>query len=273
MPPIKTLSAADALRDSSSKSTLINSRAPKKLTGKTIAKPTTSALTSAQFLQVATKKSIKKRSDKSEEGAETKPVKATSTRSVARLSLLSSAVSTDQKRAQKVAEPKPVKAKTPQTAPQKKLIESKVVLKKTAVKKTSLPKTDSSKTDSLKIINVTSLTTPKTTKARRPRVPKDLATTYGENVKERAEIVPIKVRRARKTAQQREQRRALMTPDDDILQRLARSHTVSTSIKRAPKRHSKKWESRCGKCGVVTAFETNAALCSRCGAIAVRIVD
>lgn len=122
------------------------------------------------------------------------------------------------------------------------------------------------------------------TGVRRSRVPADLAVQYGEKEARRkpsAAAAEEKIRRARLDAREREQRRQLMTPDDDLMKRLARAGAITTSIGtqpdeddalRRPKaaRRSRKWESRCGKCGVSSAFATPVGLCARCGAIAVR---
>ena len=115
-------------------------------------------------------------------------------------------------------------------------------------------------------------------KVKRTRVPADLAERYGENRKERkvAEPSPVAQKKARKTAEQREKLRQLMTPDDDILQRLARA--AAGSSRPAPRqkkatRSKAEWESRCGKCGVTAVFSTPAALCMKCGAITVRVLD
>lgn len=115
-------------------------------------------------------------------------------------------------------------------------------------------------------------------KVKRTRVPADLAERYGENRKERkvAEPSPVAEKKARKTAEQREKLRQLMTPDDDILQRLARA--AAGSSRPAPRqkkatRSKAEWESRCGKCGVTAVFSTPAALCMKCGAITVRVLD
>lgn len=114
-----------------------------------------------------------------------------------------------------------------------------------------------------------------TTRAKRSRVPKDFAEKYSTPQKERKVIAPFPVvaKKARKTADERAKIRQLMMPDDDLIQRLARSQTLSTKVKVAPQRHTKNWESRCGKCGTTTTFSTPAALCGKCGAITVRVLD
>jgi hypothetical protein len=118
---------------------------------------------------------------------------------------------------------------------------------------------------------------------RRSRVPADLAVQYGEKEARRkpSAAAQEKIRRARLDAREREQRRQLMTPDDDLMKRLARAGAITTApgtqldeenALHRPKaaRRSRKWESRCGKCGVSSTFATPVGLCARCGAIAVR---
>lgn len=117
-----------------------------------------------------------------------------------------------------------------------------------------------------------------TPKAKRTRVPANFAETYGENRKERKEVaaLPAVEKKRRKTAKERADLQRLMTPDDDIFQRLARSAPSipsRSSRKGAVKLRKFEWESRCGKCGFSEVFATPAALCSRCGAIAVRVLD
>jgi DnaJ-class molecular chaperone len=79
-----------------------------------------------------------------------------------------------------------------------------------------------------------------------------------------------------------------MTPDDDLMRRLARAGAIAPSpgaengsanganghaARRngvVTVRRPRKWESRCGKCGGAGTFKAAAGLCPRCGAIAVR---
>lgn len=128
------------------------------------------------------------------------------------------------------------------------------------------------------------LTMPVGTKAKRTRVPKDLATQYGEKEKHRVQPESAATKRARRDAALRQKMRDAMEVDDNLVARLRRagmiggeieetngnghaSHSVRT--KSAPRR-PRKWEARCGKCGVKTLFKTQAGLCARCGAIMVR---
>ncbi len=112
-------------------------------------------------------------------------------------------------------------------------------------------------------------------KAKRSRVPADFADKYSGPRKERKVVAPIPTveKKARKTAQQREKLRQLMTPDDDIVQRLARAANTTSKMPAHKPRRKAQWESRCGKCGVVATFTTPAAVCAKCGAIAVRVLD
>lgn len=128
------------------------------------------------------------------------------------------------------------------------------------------------------------------TRVRRARVPSDFAAQYGETdrKKKRAPKETATARRARRDAETRERLRAIMTPDDNLLQRLARIGAIAPSLQdsngagngsngHSPRRSGmqtvrrpRKWESRCGKCGVAGTFKAAAGVCSRCGAIAVR---
>jgi hypothetical protein len=130
-------------------------------------------------------------------------------------------------------------------------------------------------------------------KARRARVPGDLAQQYGEKVK-RARTVAASAadttvtRQARRDAAARERLRQLMNPGDDVLRRLMRAGAIGSPISGADARdededggvgrgartkairRARQWESRCGKCGVTGTFTAAAGVCPRCGAIAVR---
>lgn len=124
------------------------------------------------------------------------------------------------------------------------------------------------------------------TKVRRARVPADFAAQYGETdrKKKRAPKETATARKARRNAEERERLRAIMTPDDNLLQRLARLGAIAPSADdgngsnaHTPRRNGlqtmrrpRKWESRCGKCGVAGTFKAAAGVCGRCGAIAVR---
>lgn len=160
--------------------------------------------------------------------------------------------------------PKNIRAKTPVAAKStvKTPVAKRLAIAADAASDTSIPK--ASNFDAPKV--------------KRTRVPADLAERYGENRKERkvAEPSTVAQKKARKTAEQREKLRQLMTPDDDILQRLARA--AAGSSRPAPRqkkatRSKAEWESRCGKCGVTAVFSTPAALCMKCGAITVRVLD
>lgn len=115
-------------------------------------------------------------------------------------------------------------------------------------------------------------------KARRVRAPKDLATQYGEKATRTPRVTEATARRARRDAQARERLRQIMTPDEDVMRRLSRAGAISSSLisdeeppRRTQKpRRARQWDWRCGKCGAKDSFSTPAALCARCGAIAVR---
>lgn len=119
-------------------------------------------------------------------------------------------------------------------------------------------------------------------KARRVRAPKNLAAQYGEKTGRVPRTTEATARRARRDAQARERLRQIMTPDEEVLRRLSRAGAISSLLvsdddaSRATTRRSQKprrsrhWDWRCGKCGAKERFSTAAALCVRCGAIAVR---
>lgn len=300
MPPIKTLSSRDFLSQTPSRkssnnatknrvatsspvkrTTIVSPRTDEKSSRKTESKTGVSAthLTATQFLAAmkSTKPSRKKVTPK------TKSSKATvSSSSLASKVSVEKSVRTSSTR----SAPMQTIIDVPKTKPQKSLNSVKTIPKveksKTSIKtkaKTESPQSKTSKVSEAKTSQESLFArshedkSPVGTKAKRTRVPKDFAQTYGENVKERKVELPTKERRARKTAQQREQLRQLIAPDESILQRLSRVQSTIPKPQRISPRRTKKWESRCGKCGVVTTFTTNASLCSRCGAIAVRVLD
>jgi len=168
--------------------------------------------------------------------------------------------------------PKNVRAKTPAAA--KSTVKTPVA-KRLAIAADATSDAASDAASATSVADKSNLNAPK---AKRPRVPADFAERYGENRKDRkvTAALPVAEKKARKTAEQREKLRQLMTPDDDILQRLARAASGSSRPAPRPKkatRSKSEWESRCGKCGITTTFSTPAALCAKCGAIAVRVLD
>jgi hypothetical protein len=116
-------------------------------------------------------------------------------------------------------------------------------------------------------------------RAKRARVPADLAQQYGEKAarKKRPPTESAAARKARRNAEERAKLRQLMTPDEELLKRLAQLRGETSNgnghAKRSSSRRSRSWESRCGKCGTLGTFQTQAALCTKCGAIAVRILE
>ena len=282
MPPIKTLSAREVLQaaasKSSSKASVVKQRTTRPQTvppqKKQVSKNSATAtqLSATEFIAAASKakksSAVKaKSSAKTESKAAQKPTSATtSTRSsvkaAVQATLFGEEVSSPQK-----------PRKTPVQKVGRKSISP--IIKPKAAQKIAVSTKAREPIETTKLsASAANDSTTKIVKVKRSRVPKDFAQTYGENIKQRtSEVLPARERKARKTAAEREQRRALMTPDDDILQRLARAQTTTTKVKKMPLRRSKNWQSRCGKCGVVTTFSTVASLCSRCGAIAVRVLD
>ena len=134
----------------------------------------------------------------------------------------------------------------------------------------------------------------KAPRAKRKRVPRDLAQQYGESESRRgAAAVAEKptTRRARRDAEMRERRNRVMLPDENFLQRLARSGTISsapsaldesnaatmTAIENGVDdeasslaKKTRGWSADCGKCRWNGTLKSAAALCPRCGAILVR---
>jgi hypothetical protein len=192
----------------------------------------------------------------------------------------------------KAAPTKPERDKVTVAAPKPRTAGKKsVALKPTTAgskpRKATAPKPSSigKKPQSGKVLDASHVVT----KVRRARVPSDFAAQYGETErKKRAPKETATARKARRNAEERERLRAIMIPDDNLLQRLARigaiapsdngtngsgngsnGHTPRRSGSQAVRR-PRKWESRCGKCGVAATFKAAAGVCSRCGAIAVR---
>jgi hypothetical protein len=111
-------------------------------------------------------------------------------------------------------------------------------------------------------------------KAKRARVPVDLAAQYGERVNDKAaarvDAIETKTRRPRRDAAARAKLKELLRPDESVVERLARLHSAGTTRPRAVSRRSKHWETRCGKCGTAGKFAGAATLCARCGTILIR---
>lgn len=106
-------------------------------------------------------------------------------------------------------------------------------------------------------------------KAKRSRVPKDLAAQYGgaaetESVPRR--VVETVAPRKRLTRAKKEARSQLLRADDEVLQRLQQANAIAA---KKPERRGRGWEFECGCCGRITRFQTPGAICE-CGAIAVR---
>lgn len=128
-------------------------------------------------------------------------------------------------------------------------------------------------------------------RARRPRVPANFAAQYGEGTKphkakRRAPGGAPTERRTRRDAVARERLRQIMTPDDDLLRRLLCAGAIAASsvetngatgggrgARSQTARRPRRWESRCGKCGMAAVFKAAAGVCARCGAIAVRMMS
>lgn len=121
-------------------------------------------------------------------------------------------------------------------------------------------------------------------KATKKRAPKDLAMQYGEVVKAARAPVVKAAPKKRRNAASRAKLQAVIAPDDGLMQRLALAGAITSphiaenfdgADDEAPheptkRRRSRKWETRCGKCGVSAQYTSSAALCINCGAILVR---
>lgn len=108
-------------------------------------------------------------------------------------------------------------------------------------------------------------------KARKPRVPKDLALQYGEKTTTRSEIAPPvepESPKKRLSKTEREARRALIKPSEGLLERLARANQISHRKAQSEPR-GKGWKFECGRCGTTSYFQTPGGLCG-CGTIAVK---
>jgi len=119
--------------------------------------------------------------------------------------------------------------------------------------------------------------------ATKKRAPKDLAMQYGEVVNAARAPIAAAAPRKRRNAASRAKLQAVITPDDGLMQRLARAGSISSShvaansddeadqpMRALSTRRSRKWETLCGKCGASAQYSTSAALCVKCGAILVR---
>lgn len=110
-------------------------------------------------------------------------------------------------------------------------------------------------------------------KSRRPRVPANLAEQYGQSLSRRvengAEAVSAEDESPKKrlSRAERQARRELMNPDDDLLARLHRVHNSVPTTK--PEKRPRGWRFDCGRCGQTSYFQTGGAICS-CGALAIK---
>ena len=109
-------------------------------------------------------------------------------------------------------------------------------------------------------------------KAKRARVPVNLAEQYGQNISKRVEngiedVVEEDAPKKRLSRTERAARRELMNPDDDLMARLHRAHNAVPSAK--PEKRQRGWRFDCGRCGQTSYFQTTGALC-RCGALAIK---
>lgn len=183
---------------------------------------------------------------------------------------------TPAKSASKPARSTPVAAQTKKLSAKKSVAARSVVqpaMTESPIKKSVAP---------AKAKTSVSATTP-ILKATKKRAPRDLANQYGagDDTTVRA-VAAVPAPRKRRNAATRAKLQAVITPDDALLLRLARAGAISSShvsengsggeksFRSSAKRRSRKWETRCGKCGVSAQYAAAAALCVKCGAILVR---
>ncbi len=107
-------------------------------------------------------------------------------------------------------------------------------------------------------------------KAKRVRVPKDLAAQYGEKTVVRVAAAPVEAEIVKKRLNkvERQARRDLIKPSDDLMARLARANQIAARKPKTEPR-GKGWKFVCGRCGITSFFETPGGLCA-CGTIAVK---
>ncbi len=107
-------------------------------------------------------------------------------------------------------------------------------------------------------------------KAKRARVPKDLAAQYGEKAVTRAVAAPVEAEIAKKrlSKAERQARRDLIKPSEGLMERLARANQITARKPKAEPR-GKGWKFVCGRCGTTSYFETPGGLCA-CGTIALK---
>jgi len=110
-------------------------------------------------------------------------------------------------------------------------------------------------------------------KKRRVKIPVNLAEQYGQSLSKRVETGAVvsapeeETPRKRLNRAERQARRELMNPDDDLRARLERAHNAVPS---APKeKRPRGWRFDCGRCGQTSFFQTTGAICS-CGALAIK---
>jgi len=110
-------------------------------------------------------------------------------------------------------------------------------------------------------------------KKRRVKIPENLAEQYGQSLSKRVESGAVvtapeeEAPKKRLNRAERQARRELMNPDDDLRARLERAHNA-VPVARKEKR-PRGWRFDCGRCGQTSFFQTNGAICS-CGALAIK---
>lgn len=111
----------------------------------------------------------------------------------------------------------------------------------------------------------------KEVKAKKVRVPKNLAAQYGEKTAVRPAVMPpveVESPKKRLNKAERQARRDLMKPSEGLMERLARANQIS--LRKPPvEPRGKGWKFACGRCGAISYFQTPGGLCA-CGTIAIK---
>lgn len=157
---------------------------------------------------------------------------------------------------------KPAKA-APSKTPSTKAVSAKAPADSASPKKSNVKKP---------VVKVDPSKPPVELKGKRVRVPKDLAEQYGGKTTEERPNLPLPLEaetpKKRLTREQREARKQLMKPDEELLARLARVAQIPV-VKAKSEPRGKGWKFVCGRCGTTSFFQVPAGLCD-CGAIALK---
>lgn len=110
-------------------------------------------------------------------------------------------------------------------------------------------------------------------KSKRAKVPANLAEQYGQSLSKRVEngiedtAGENDSPKKRLNRAERQARRELMNPNDDLMARLQRAHSIIPTAK--TEKRPRGWRFDCGRCGQTSFFQTSGAIC-KCGALAIK---